>query len=164
MHRAQYAADVARHAEDAGAAEVRVVTLPPGLPASWDLADPLPDGWTVDTVREHIEAAQARMFENGGRSVAAMGDGMRPSTTTPTPRRYARRHRIATNAAPMSTAIIASKPVLDAAGAAAAVVAHVPTCPGRLHCSRRPSQAVSQQTPSAHWSVEHCDGVLQAPP
>jgi len=57
-----------------------------------------------------------------------------------------------------------SNPVLEAAGAPAAVVAHVPTWPGRLHCSSGASQAVSQQTPSAHSSVEHCEGVLQAPP
>ena len=68
------------------------------------------------------------------------------------------------NAAPMSTPSIASNPVFDAAGAGAAFVAHVPTCPGKLHCSRGWSQAVSQQTPSAHWSVEHCEGVEQAPP
>ena len=79
-------------------------------------------------------------------------------------RNYARRIRIATNAAPTSTPSIASRPVFDAAGAPAAAFAHVPTCPGKLHCSPGWSQAVSQQTPSAQLSVEHCEGVLQAPP
>ena len=52
-----YAADVARLAARAGAATVRVVTLPPGLLAGWDLADALPDGWTAETVREIIAKA-----------------------------------------------------------------------------------------------------------
>jgi hypothetical protein len=55
---ARYAADVARLARAAGAADVRVVELPDGLPNGWDLADPLPDGWTVDTVRELIANAR----------------------------------------------------------------------------------------------------------
>lgn len=44
---AKYAADVARLAREAGAASVRVVTLPEGLPKGWDLADPVPDGVDV---------------------------------------------------------------------------------------------------------------------
>lgn len=56
----RYAGEVARLAHAAGAAEVRIVKMPPGLPAGWDLADTFPDGWTVETVRELIE--QAREF------------------------------------------------------------------------------------------------------
>lgn len=53
-----YAADVARLAAAAGAVDVRLVTPPAGLPEGWDLADPLPDGWTADAVRQLIEAAR----------------------------------------------------------------------------------------------------------
>jgi len=56
---ARYADDVARLARAAGAADVRIVTLPSGLPEGWDLADPLPDGWTVDTLHELIANARA---------------------------------------------------------------------------------------------------------
>lgn len=55
---AKYAADVARLAHDAGAASVRVVSLPPGLPATWDLADALPIGWSVDTLRKTLDLAE----------------------------------------------------------------------------------------------------------
>jgi len=59
---------------------------------------------------------------------------------------------------------MASRPAFDAAGAAAAVALHVPAWPSRLHCCSGPSHAVSQQTPSAQLSVEHCEGSVQAPP
>jgi hypothetical protein len=55
---AQYAADVARLAREANAAEVCVVQLPDGLPNGWDLADPLPEGWSVDTVSRLLVGAQ----------------------------------------------------------------------------------------------------------
>ncbi len=42
----------------AGAKLVAIVKLPEGLPDTWDLANPLPDGWTSDTVMELIEAVQ----------------------------------------------------------------------------------------------------------
>ncbi|MDI4655529.1 YfjI family protein [Xanthobacter autotrophicus] len=50
---AAYAQAVADLAADAGAASVRIVALPAGLPPKWDLADPIPAGmpWA------HIEAA-----------------------------------------------------------------------------------------------------------
>ena len=54
----KYAADVARLARAAGAADVRVVELPAELPESWDLADRLPDGWTLDTLRELLANAR----------------------------------------------------------------------------------------------------------
>ena len=41
-----------------GAKSAAIVRLPEGLPAKWDLGDLLPEGWTEDTVRELIEAAE----------------------------------------------------------------------------------------------------------
>ena len=58
----------------------------------------------------------------------------------------------------------ASSPHGVRAGAAAAVLAHVPCWPGRLHCINGSVHAVSQQTPSTQKPVEHCAGVAQAPP
>ena len=55
---ARYAADVARLARAAAAADVRVVELPAELTEGWDLADPLPHGWTVDTLRELLASAR----------------------------------------------------------------------------------------------------------
>jgi hypothetical protein len=40
-----------------GAAEVRIVTIPEGLPAKWDLGDPLPAGWASETVNKLISDA-----------------------------------------------------------------------------------------------------------
>ena len=47
---ARYAKDVARLASLAGAAEVRVVKIPPGFPRRWDLADPPPPLWGVQKI------------------------------------------------------------------------------------------------------------------
>ena len=44
---------------DAGARSVRIVELPKGLPPKWDLADPLPDGLTMDAVERLIDNAPA---------------------------------------------------------------------------------------------------------
>ncbi len=55
---AKYAADVARLARAAGAADVRIVELPRDLTEGWDLADSLPDGWTPNTLREMLAGAQ----------------------------------------------------------------------------------------------------------
>ena len=59
---------------------------------------------------------------------------------------------------PASAAVAASNPlnvIPGAASAVAAVLAHVPTCPGRLHCCSGWSQAVSQQTPSVQLPDKH---------
>jgi hypothetical protein len=53
----QYAVDVARLVRGVGAADVRIVQLPSGQPVGWDLADPLPDGWNQDTIRELVGSA-----------------------------------------------------------------------------------------------------------
>ena len=42
--------DVAFAEIDAGAADVRIVVVPDGATDGWDLADPLPEGWTSETV------------------------------------------------------------------------------------------------------------------
>ena len=57
----RYATDVAGLAQTVGALEVRIVELPGRLPAAWDLGDPLPPAWTVETVRELLEAAPAAL-------------------------------------------------------------------------------------------------------
>jgi len=41
---------------------------------------------------------------------------------------------------------------------------HVPRCPGRSHRSCGLVQAVSQHTSATQNPVEHCDGVVHAPP
>src|SRR6266702_7411225 len=58
----------------------------------------------------------------------------------------------------------ASRPHGVRAGAGAAVLAHVPRRPGRLHCSSGPVQAVSQQTPSTQKVDEHCTRSVQLDP
>src|SRR4051794_21422931 len=57
---AQYAADVANLARKAGAASVRIVRLPAGLPEGWDLADELPLGLTDDELKEMLTSAPER--------------------------------------------------------------------------------------------------------
>lgn len=54
-----YARDVARLAVEAGAASVGIVNVPASFPAKWDLADTLPEGVTIDDLRQLIAAAEA---------------------------------------------------------------------------------------------------------
>lgn len=65
---------------------------------------------------------------------------------------------------PASKIIPASSPHGVSAGAAAAVLTHVPPWPGRLQLSSTPVHAVSQQTPSPQKVVTHSLPVVQAPP
>ena len=53
---ADYAQDVVRLASAAGAASVAIVEVPADFPKRWDLANPLPNGWTVDGLRELLGA------------------------------------------------------------------------------------------------------------
>jgi hypothetical protein len=77
---------------------------------------------------------------------------------------HARRRRSRAKAAiPNRRPTASSSPWLDAAGAASTDV-QVPTLPGTAQFSPRPSQAVSQHTPSAQNRVEHCAGVSQGSP
>ena len=50
-------ARVAGRLFEAGVSEVRIIDLPDGLPNKWDLADAMPDGWTIETVVGLIETA-----------------------------------------------------------------------------------------------------------
>ena len=54
---ANYAGAVAALARAAGAVSVRVVGVPEDWPAGWDIADPLPDGVTVERLREMLADA-----------------------------------------------------------------------------------------------------------
>ncbi len=49
---------VARLALEAGAASVAIVSAPEGFPDGWDLADRLPDGWTIEKLRELLDGAE----------------------------------------------------------------------------------------------------------
>ena len=52
------AKSVAAACHEAGASDVRIVELAPGLPEKWDLADPLPEGWTLENLRRLVETAK----------------------------------------------------------------------------------------------------------
>ncbi len=54
---AAYASDVARLAQAAGAADVRIVAVPEIFGEKWDLADPAPDGFGTDDLREILTGA-----------------------------------------------------------------------------------------------------------
>jgi uncharacterized protein (DUF927 family) len=54
---AKFAQAVARLCLAAGAKSVRIVTVPPGAPEGWDLADPLPAGWTHETITAALATA-----------------------------------------------------------------------------------------------------------
>ncbi len=54
---ADYARQVAALLQGAGAESVRMVQPGKNLSQGWDLADPLPNGWTVDKLRTLLEAA-----------------------------------------------------------------------------------------------------------
>jgi hypothetical protein len=48
---------VAANAGKSEESSVAIVPLPEGLPPKWDLADPLPEGWTLETVKEMVKEA-----------------------------------------------------------------------------------------------------------
>jgi len=56
-----YAASVARLALAAGATSVALVAVPDDFPDAWDLADPAPEGWDADGLRDLL--ADAEMVE-----------------------------------------------------------------------------------------------------
>ena len=41
-----------------GASDVRIVDLPSGTPDRWDVADPLPEGWTTETLAQLVDSAK----------------------------------------------------------------------------------------------------------
>ena len=65
---------------------------------------------------------------------------------------------------PASANAAPSSPHGVSVGAAAVVLAHIPTRLVRLHRIDGSVQAVSQQTPLAQKPVPHCEGVAHAPP
>ncbi len=55
----EYAEAVARLCTESGAVSVAIVPVPPDFKPEWDLAEPLPEGWTVERLRELLDAARA---------------------------------------------------------------------------------------------------------
>src|SRR5215470_19418335 len=75
------------------------------------------------------------------------------------------RYRSANAATPISKIAAPSNPHGVSVGAAAAALAHVPTCPGRLQRISGSVQAELQQTLSAQERPDaHCEVVAHAPP
>lgn len=56
--RVTFAPEVARLAREAGAASVAAVSVPSNAPESWDLADPLPEGWESGSLRSLLDDAE----------------------------------------------------------------------------------------------------------
>ncbi len=55
--------EVAMLCHEARAASVRIVEVPADFPAKWDLADDLPEGWTVDGLRTLIDDSKPFAME-----------------------------------------------------------------------------------------------------
>ena len=76
----QYAEAVAALVLEAGASSARVVKLPEGIPAHWDLADPVPDGVDVERLLASAGPVAAVASKPGGdgdedsRRTASSGD------------------------------------------------------------------------------------------
>lgn len=86
---ADFARAVATLADAAGASAVSIVDVPAEFAEGWDLADDPPDGWTVDRLRELLEAAPAwqqdvepvaRPAEQGRRNIRCMGGDLADAT------------------------------------------------------------------------------------
>ncbi len=54
----KYAEAVIRLATEAGAASVSIIQVPTGFPKGWDLADPIPAGFTADDIARMLGAAK----------------------------------------------------------------------------------------------------------
>ena len=75
---AKAGAVVAELVRKAGAAVVALVPPPDGVQEGWDLADPLPEGWTRKTVAARIVAALAAASERAPVPTAAESAGAPP--------------------------------------------------------------------------------------
>ena len=75
----KYAADVARLATTAGAASVRIVEVPEQWPEGWDLADALPDGVTLETLRRLLEDASDRTAPPSGPDMSIVRRAVTPA-------------------------------------------------------------------------------------
>lgn len=67
-----YANTVARHAGDAGAASVSVISMPAGVAVGWDAADAERDGWTSQQCAELVTASKPI---DAAAAAPAAGDG-----------------------------------------------------------------------------------------
>ena len=74
----QYARAVAALALEAGASSARIVQLPEGIPAHWDLADPVPDGVDVGQLLADAAPVVADASKAGG---DAEGGSQRTATS-----------------------------------------------------------------------------------
>ena len=54
----KYADDVVRLCMDAEATTVRIVQVPDEFPDKWDIADAIPEGWTLGRLRGLLDAAE----------------------------------------------------------------------------------------------------------
>ena len=73
---------VARQLRSVGAKAIKIVELPPGAPEGWDVADPLPDGWSAEMVRAAIDSAQVlAAIEGSGAAPAEVCDTPQASTS-----------------------------------------------------------------------------------
>jgi hypothetical protein len=68
------AAAVVKACREADAASVAVVQVPSDWPESWDLADPLPEGVTLDTLRALLAKAEAQHERQDETEDRALGD------------------------------------------------------------------------------------------
>jgi hypothetical protein len=59
------AARAAERAHSAGAKAVRIVDVPSDFPKGWDIADPLPSGWTLDRLLERETVTETDEGETG---------------------------------------------------------------------------------------------------
>ena len=93
------AAEVAKAASVAGAARTVVVPAPRDWPEGWDVADPLPDGITADTLRDMLTRAMAEQVraETPGdalRADVARAAGLSRTDYLAARLDMARRHRV----------------------------------------------------------------------
>jgi hypothetical protein len=86
---ANFALAVAELAREAGAISVAIVDVPTEFRDGWDLANPLPAGWTIERLYELLEAAPAWMpetkpteclAESRRRAIRAMGGDLADAT------------------------------------------------------------------------------------
>lgn len=75
-----YADNVAQLATAAGAASIRIVEVPMDWPTAWDLADPLPDGVTNQTLAEMLQSAQPWEPSSSAKSEASRNEAQSTAT------------------------------------------------------------------------------------
>lgn len=93
------ASEAARLAREAGAASSSIVRVPEDWPPGWDVADPMPEGVTLDTLRAMLEGAEAEAAEPASAADALRADIERAADMTREDwavarREMAKRHRV----------------------------------------------------------------------